>query len=169
MEAMMAEWMKYSEPSEHHRLMQPMIGTFHVVGKMWMDPSQSEPQVMTGKSTTEWILGGRFALTHYKSEFMGMPFEGMAMMGYDRFLQQYQSFWWDTMGTMTYQTVGTVTPDGKVFTFNGAMQDPSMGGAMVNTREIVRIINNNKHVMVGHHQQPDGSWMKMMELTYTRN
>ncbi|RMH30520.1 MAG: DUF1579 domain-containing protein [Planctomycetota bacterium] len=165
---MMAEWMKYAEPAEHHRLLQPMIGDWHVMGKMWMDPSQSEPTVMHGEAHHEWVLGGRFMLIKYKSEFMGMPFEGMGMNGYDRYLQQYQSFWWDTFGTMTYQSVGTVSPDGKVFTYQGAMQDPAMGGALKKTKDVIRIISNDKHVMQMHHQMPDGSWMKVMELTYTR-
>ena len=168
MEDMMAEWMKYAEPGEHHRLMEPMIGTFKVTGKMWMDPTASEPEITHGESTTRWVLGGRFAMTRYTSTFMGMPFEGLGITGYDRYRQQYQSFWWDTFGTMTYQTTGSVSPDGKVFTSEGAMQDPALGGAMVRTRDITRVISRNKHIMQMHHQAPDGSWMKVMELTYTR-
>lgn len=29
------------------------------------------------------IFGGRYQLSNYKGNFMGMPFEGMSIMGYD--------------------------------------------------------------------------------------
>ncbi len=165
---MMAEWAKYAEPGEQHKLLEPTIGTFTVNGKMWPEPGASEPIMMGGESVTRWVLGGRFAMTHYKSEFMGQPFEGMGMLGFDRYTQQYRSYWWDTFGTMTYETTGSVSPDGKTFVFHGSMLDPAQGGAVVRTRDIIRVVDNNTHTMEMHHTLPDGSWMKVMEITYTR-
>lgn len=164
----MAEWAKYAEPGEHHRLLEPTIGTFAVSGKMWPEPGASEPIMMGGESVTKWVLGGRFAMTHYNAEFMGQPFEGMGMVGFDRYTQRYQSYWWDTFGTMTYETTGSVSPDGKTFVFHGSMLDPAQGGAVVRTRDIIRVVDNNTHSMEMHHTLPDGSWMKVMEITYTR-
>jgi hypothetical protein len=43
---------------------------------MWMDESQP-PATQTGTAEYEMTLGGRYMAQHYKSEMMGMPFEGV--------------------------------------------------------------------------------------------
>ncbi len=168
MDAMMQEWMKYSEPDEHHKLMEPMVGSFTAVAKMWMDPTSSEPTVSNGTMESKWVLGGRFIKQHYISEFMGMPFEGIGMWGYDRYQERYTGYWWDTFGTTTYESKGSVNESGTTFTMYGVMQDPAQDGRLVRTRDVTRVINNDKHVMEMHHDLPDGSWMKVMEITFTR-
>lgn len=169
MQASMAEWLKYAEPGEHHRLLEPMVGTFIANVKTWMDRASSEPVSSVGEMTTRWVLGGRYLQYHFTTdEFMDMPFEGMGMMGYDNFGKVYQNVWWDTLGTATYLTTGTVDSTGKIFTFEGVMNDPSQGGAEVKSREVTRLIDANSYVTEMFHTMPDGSRMKIMEIMYTR-
>ena len=168
MEEMMAVWMKYATPGKRHALLDPTVGVFDAKIKMWMDPSASEPEVSTGVMMSKWILGGRFIESHYKSTFMGAPFEGLNILGYDNYTKMYESSWRDTFGTMTYKTTGTVDPTGKVFTFHGVMQDPAQGGALIKTLDVTTVIDQDHYVFVSHHSMPDGSMMKIMEISYTR-
>lgn len=168
MDEAMQAWMQYAEPGEHHKLLEPTIGTFNAVTKMWMDPTSSDPMVSSGTMKAEWVLGGRFVQQHYKGDFMGAPFEGMGMWGYDRYQKQYTGYWWDTWGTMTHESRGTVNEDGTVFTMHSMYSDPAEGDRLVRTRDVTRIISNDKHIMEMHRQMPDGSWMKAMEITFTR-
>ncbi len=168
MDESMEMWMKYSEPDEHHKLLEPMVGNFTTKAKVWMDPTSSEPSVSDGTMKTEWVLGGRFLQQHYNSDFMGMPFEGLGMLGFDRYKEQYTGYWWDTFGTTTYESRGSVNEAGDTITMYGVMQDPAQDGRLVRTRDVTRIISKDKHVMEMHHDQPDGSWIKVMEITFTR-
>jgi Protein of unknown function (DUF1579) len=158
---------KYAEPGERHRLLDPLVGNFNVEVKMWMDQS-GEPMVSYSKMKSKWILGGRFVAEHYTAEFMGGEFEGMGLIGYDNYTKQYVSTWVDTMGTMTFQSHGTVDPTGKVFTFFSTYQDPAEDGRMVITKEVIKVINNDKYIMKMSRDTPTGEMNMVMEMTLTR-
>lgn len=175
--AMMQEWMKLMEPSEGHKRLEPLVGEWESVNKMWWGGPNAPAMETKGTCKREWVLGGRFVMETIKSELMmpdlatgamkSMPFEGMGIFGYDNYRNVYTGSWTDSMGTqmLTYQ--GACDRSGKVFTHYGEMDEPMLKiiGRMV--KYVTRIIDNDKHVfeMYDLHVGDD---YKVMEITYTR-
>jgi hypothetical protein len=59
-----------------------------------------------GESESKPILGGRYLMETDKFEMMGMPFEGLSIVGYDNLTGEYTSFWADTMSTWWVTATG---------------------------------------------------------------
>ena len=115
MDEQMAAWMKYAQPGEGHRFLERLAGKWDARVKFWMQPGAS-PIESTGSTVNELMMGGRFLKSEYTAEFMGSPFQGMALDGFDNQKQKYVGLWIDTMGTMMLVFEGSCDDDGKVRT-----------------------------------------------------
>ena len=166
MPAEMAAWMKYMQPDENHEFLQRLAGKWNAKGKFWMQPGEP-PMENEGTSESEMILGGRFLQTSYSGEFMGQPFSGMALDGFDRMNEKYIGTWIDTMGTMMMVFEGSIDEAGRARTMISEHKDP-MTGEMAKMKGVTTIVSENEHKYEAYHQGPDGEWVKAMEITYTR-
>ncbi len=161
---MMARWAEMSTPTENHKALNGMIGTWSAATKWWAAPG-TEPMVSTGSCTNSWVLGGRWVMTAFNGDMMGQPFEGIGYMGYDNYKKKYVSTWIDSMSTMVLFAEGTMT-DG-VCTLTAEFDD-FMTGKKSSMREVFRVIDDDHHVMEMYGPAPDGTEFKTMEITYTR-
>jgi hypothetical protein len=164
--AMMEAMTKAGTPGEPHKKLEPMVGTFDVKMKMWMDPSKPADE-STGKSENKWVLGNRFVQQSYEGTFMGQPFTGMGYTGYDNITKKYTGTWMDSANTAMMNTTGKSDAAGKVMTFTGTMIDPVTGKACKLT-EKVTVADNDHHMMEMWGPDPTGKNYKMMEINYTR-
>jgi hypothetical protein len=65
-------------------------------------------------------------------------------------------------------STGDADAGGKMFTFESAMDDVMTGKSM-KMREVLRIVDNNKHVYEMYTtDRASGAEFKMMEIVYTR-
>lgn len=162
----MAEWMKYGQPGEHHKHMAKMVGTWKAHTKMWPAPG-APPEEGDGTMTVEEVLDGRFFKSEFKGTFMGQPFEGMGLDGYDNYKQKHVGTWVDTMGTMILQFEGTCSEGGKKMEMRAPFDD-----VMTKKRSYMRSVSMWKDdktvVMESYSPGPDGKEIKNMEITYTR-
>ena len=165
-QAAMDAYMKAATPGPSHKLLEPTVGTFDAAVTTWETPG-APGQVSKGVAENIWILGGRWVRETYRGEFDGMPFEGIGYSGYDNLKQKYVSSWIDSMSTMMMITMGTVDATGKVFTCTGTLDDAVTGKAMA-VREVVRVVDQNKHIMETYGPDRSGKEFKMMEIVYTR-
>lgn len=165
--AMMQEWMKLSTPSEHHKRLEPLIGKWTHVSKVYMGGPGTPPMESTGTSETKWVLGGRFILDEHKGSMMGMPHEGIGLTGYDNYRNMYTSTWCDNMGTTILNMTGMADPTGKVFTYYGAMDEPGMKVVGRTVKYVTKIIDNGNHTfeIIDLHA---GDNYKVVEVTYKR-
>jgi len=163
-QAMMEMMEKLATPGEMHKKLEPFVGNFDVEATFWMAPG-TDPMTSKGKSSSEWLLGGRWVAQHYEGDFMGQTFNGLGMTGYDNYKKQYLSTWMDSMSTTMMLTTGKV--DGNTFTFTGQMDDP-MTNTSANVTEKLTIIDNDHHVLEMWAPGPDGKPFKNMEIHYRR-
>ena len=63
--------------------------------------------------TTTMVLGGRYSHSMFKGTWGGMPFEGVATLGYNNATGKFESTWMDNMGTGTMYLAGTYDKDKK--------------------------------------------------------
>jgi hypothetical protein len=163
---MMEVWMKLATPGPDHKLLEPIIGSFNVRTVMWEYPG-APAQESTGTSEHVWVLGGRYVQQTFRGSFVGQPFEGIGYTGYDNYKKQFISVWIDTMGTSMLISTGTADATGKIIT-STAEWDDAITGTTSTVRELVRIVDNDTHVMEMYMPGPDGKEHKNMEITYTR-
>lgn len=162
----MEAWAKLAAPGEGHKRLAPMVGTFTTKAKFWMAPG-APPEEVTGTSTSEWVLDGRYVHDRYESSMAGEPFNGLGLTGYDNQKKQYVTIWVDTMSTAVLHFTGQFDASGKVLTMKANYTDP-MSGKDATMKTVCRIVDANTHVFEGFNPGPDGKEMKSMEITYTR-
>jgi hypothetical protein len=163
--AMMERYMQAATPGDQHRLLEKLAGRFDVRGQMWTTPGQ-EPVESSGVAEARMILGGRYLEQKFRGDFMGMPFEGIALTGYDNVSKEFVGTWIDSMGTGFMTSTGSADDSGSVLSFTARWNDPILGPTDYD--EKVTIVDDDHHIMEMWGPAPDGTRYKMMELHYTR-
>lgn len=168
MQAMMEAWQKASTPGAQHRqLAEHFAGNWTTKQTFWMDPA-APPTTETGTSINTAEFGGRHIRSKFSSRFMGQPFQGEALTSYDNVTGKYVNVWVDSMSTGQYLSSGSYDPATKTYRFAGQMADPMKPGAMTPVREVIRIVDTNRHVMEMY-ETHDGKERKTMVIEYTRS
>ncbi len=164
--AMMDAMAKAATPGPNHEMLASIVGDWTYTSRMWMNPGAS-PTESKGTVTYTALLGGRFVQGQYRGDMMGMPFEGLGLMGYDNTAGQFQASWVDNMGTSITYLTGQYDAANKTYTFTGQEDDPVNPGAKINVREVVRVVSPDSHVMEWYETR-NGREVKMMEVSYSR-
>lgn len=166
MAKMMEAYKRANEIGRHHRLLEPIIGRWDVSARFYMSPNEP-PAVDKATFDRKWILGGRYYMEEYKGRWMGEPFEGVGLGGYDNHKRRYITVWADSMSTAFFTEEGEVDAAGKVFTHSGTMDDPVLK-VTKKIRSVIRVESNDKHTLEMYETGPDGQEQKTMELVCTR-
>jgi uncharacterized membrane protein len=165
---MMQKMKEYGTPGEGHKVLAGMVGKWTYTSKGW-ESAESAPMESKGKSTFSMILGGRFLQQTVKGEAMGMPFEGMNLVGYDNQSKKYNTLWIDTMTTGMVKGEGTFDAATQTLTDNGEFMCPARG-TVEKYRSEWKILDKNSmtFAMYGRGMKGDTEF-KMMEMTYKRS
>jgi hypothetical protein len=163
---MMKAWAAAATPGEAHKKLEPMVGSFTVATKMWMDPTKP-PDVSTGTAEKKWALGGRFVEERVEGTAMGQPFTGIGYTGYDNYKKKYVGTWMDNMGTMMMNASGTADASGKTFTSWSTIDDVIMKKE-VKVKGVMTVVDGDHHTYEMWSPAPDGKMFKSLEIQYTR-
>jgi hypothetical protein len=163
----MKAWMEYSTPGEAHKTLAKTSGTWIGENTSWM--ANGAPPVMN-KSVlvNKMIMDGRYQLSTFKGDMMGMPFEGMSIGGYDNKKKKYFTTWIDNMGTGLLKMEGTLDEGSRKINYTGKMMNPA-NGLECDMREVFTMIDDNNGLMELY--GPDsktGKEFKTMEIKLTR-
>lgn len=161
----MAEWGRVSTPGDVHAELAKSVGSWTAAGSMWMAPG-APAMPMTADVEIEMILGGRYLKQSWDSSFMGEPFQGLMIMGYDILNEQYTAIWMDSMGTSMSVSHGHETEDGAV-ALQGTMRDLMTPGGRP-YRSVSKVNDDGTFSFEMYDSLPDGGEFKVMEATYTR-
>ncbi|WP_312175358.1 DUF1579 domain-containing protein [Chryseobacterium sp.] len=161
-------WMDYATPGEMQRMLAKSDGNWVGETKMWME-NGSQPMMSKSEATNKMVFDGRYQMSTHKGDMMGMPFEGISIVGYDNSKKKFVSSWIDNMGTGIMNMEGIWNASTKSIEFKGKMTDPSRPGKDCNVREIYTFVDDNTQKMEMY--GPDaktGKEFKTMEINYTR-
>jgi len=165
-EALIDTWVRYAMPGEHHKLLAKMAGRWDMKIKYWMNADV--PGVESkGTCARKWILGKRFVLEEFDGGNLALPFQGLAIYGYDAFEDKYTSVWVDTMNTAITTSLGTCRDDCASITFVGRHGDP-WSGTKRDSRGVTRFVSDDQHVLELYEPGTDGKEFKILEIVYTR-
>jgi len=161
----MDAWMASMTPGPVHEMFAKSDGKWTEEVKYWMDPN-GEPVTTVGTAENKMILGGRYQYSTHSSTMMGMPFEGISVVGYDNVRKVIQSTWIDNMGTSIMFLEGKWDDASRSCTLTGKATDPMKGG-QVDVREVFTVIDDNNHKMEMY-MTLDGKEIKTMEILWKR-
>lgn len=164
--AMKEYFEKYATPGDGHKPLKALVGNWNAQVTMWMAPD-APPQTSTSTSKGELIMGDRYLREEFRGTFMGQPFQGLSLTGFDNYKKEYVSTWIDSMGTGMMISRGKADANGKVITQTGEWDDPMIKKTK-KMRMVTRIENDNKHVMEMYEKIPGKKEYKSMEIVYTR-
>ena len=152
------------KPGPEHELLKQDVGTWDATVEIF-EPGKP-PAVSKGSETTS-LVGGFWAVSDFKSDLMGQPFEGRGTVGFDTNKKKYVSTWVDSMST-GFMT-GEATYDPKTKTMTGVMEgfDPAQGKT-VKMRETTEWKDADTKVFTMFMSGPDGKEAPTMKITYKR-
>jgi len=159
-------WMDFMTPGEEHNMMARDNGKWEEEITFYMAPG-APPTTAKATCTNEMILGNRYQRSVHTGEMMGMPFEGISTMGYDKGRKVFVNTWIDNMGTGVMYSEGKYDPAKKMIELKGTHTDPSTGKS-VPFRETMRWIDSNTQEMEMFMQGPDGKEFKSMVIKFKR-
>ncbi len=157
---------KLSQPGEYHEMLKNFVGTWTADVKIWMDP-KAPPVVTKGQATFKLIFDGRFLYGDFLGEFMGMPFKGINIMGYDNAKKEFFSIWLDNSTTGLLSAKGTYDAATKKYHFLAETFDP-ISGQILEMREEASFASDDEYISVTYAKPKDGEEFKNMEMKYTR-
>ncbi|MBC7827710.1 MAG: DUF1579 domain-containing protein [Chitinophagaceae bacterium] len=164
-DAAMKAWMSYMTPGDVHKMLAKDDGDWNEEITLWMAPG-APPTKSTATASNKMIMGGRYQESKHTGNFMGMPFEGYSLVGYDNAKKVFVSSWVDNMGTGIMHMEGKWDDKTKTIHFTGKTTDPSTGKDVA-VRETFTWIDNTKQKMEMFMTQ-DGKEFKSMEIIFTR-
>ena len=161
----MKAWMSYMTPGDVHKMLAKDDGEWNEEISLWMAPG-APPTKSTATATNRMIMGGRYQESKHTGSFMGMPFEGYSLVGYDNAKKIFVTSWIDNMGTGMMFMEGKWDDKTKTIQFTGKSTDPTTGRDVA-VRETFTWIDNNKQKMEMFMTQ-EGKEFKTMEILFTR-
>lgn len=164
---MMAKWMKYSTPSDGHKVFGELVGKWTTTSQWW-EHKDSKPQVSPGTSTLKLVMGGRFLEHTFKGKSMGMPFEGRGFTGFNNVTKKYETLWLDNMATGMMTGSGSFDESSKTFKEGGEYVCP-MTEKKRDYRAEWKIVDKNNLVYSMWGEDLDsGEEFKQMEIAFKR-
>ena len=164
-QAEMAAWMELAKPGEHHEHMAGFVGSWKGTASMWMEPG-APPMVNETQAVAKWVMGGRFIEWTHTGDFTGIPFEGMAIEGYNNGEKRYEATWIDNFGTLILFYTGSCSDDGKKREMTTQFKDP-IGGGMIHYRSVYTWKDADHFSFTAYMDHGDGEF-KNMEIVWER-
>lgn len=161
-------WMDYATPGEMQKMIAKADGNWNGETTMWMEDG-AQPMTSKSEATNKMMFDGRYQMSTHKGNMMGMPFEGVSILGYDNSKKKFVSTWIDNMGTGIMNMEGDWNSSSKSIEFKGKMTDPSRPGKDCNVREVFTFVDDNTQKMEMFGPDPKtGKEFKTMEIKFTR-
>lgn len=162
---LMTKMLQAGTPGDVHEDMAGLVGSWDVEYQWYTGPD-AEPVQATGTATYRSIMGGRYLIEEFHSQFFGQPFEGMLLMGYDNMRQQFQTVWIDSMSTGMGLQQGRLGTDGTTHLQGEHYDYKTPTGRPM--RSELSAFGENVHEMEMFDTAPDGTEYVSMSFRYKR-
>jgi hypothetical protein len=151
------------QPTAEHRQLKELVGKWNVACKFYMDPSQP-PMEATATDKVE-MVGEFWTIAKFECSMMGMPFTGVATVGYEPHNGQYVSTWIDSMAPALFRLTGKLK--GETLEMKGDAWS-CMTNSMLPHRTTEKRIGKDERLFELFCTMPGGKEIKMMSNHYKR-
>jgi len=165
-DAMMKAIEAAGTPGGHHAHLANLEGDWVTRIQMWMSP-EGPPEESSGSAHNKTILGGRFVQMDYRGEFMGRPFFGVGIDGFDNVADKHVGVWLDSASTMILSYSGDCSDGGNVLETMAEFIDP-MSGQPTRMKTKTTVKDEDHYVFEAWNPGPDGEFHKSMQIDYSR-
>jgi len=131
------------KPGKHHQHLKLMAGTWDVKSKMYMVPGQVMEGIFVEVARIQ--PGGFWLISNFDGKFMGMPFHGHSVLGYEAHKKQYTGNWVDSLASVMVHSTGYCKMNGKLSVMTGKGYDP-MKKRNVTMKQITEIKDANTKI-----------------------
>lgn len=148
-----------AKATEHHALLQKKVGSWTTsVSMMGMESKGSYECRKVGDL---WVVGD------YQGDFMGAPFTGHEVWGFDSKKGKYVGTWIDTWTDHVVSSEGAYDAATKTLAMWCDGVDP-MSGEPIRERHDSKFIDADTWEFTMNHPGPDGEYAPVMTITYKR-
>lgn len=165
---MMEKAKAFATPGEAHKALNFKVGKWSADVKCAMTPGAPMMQLPPSTADVKWIFDGRYIEDQTEGSFMGQPFHGRGIGGYDNLKRKYVWSWIDNMGTGFMTAEGTYDASTKTFTYATEAPDV-MTGKYAKARSVEKIVDNDHWTAQMFQNDKDGKEYMSMEINYTRS
>ena len=169
-QAAMETMQRLGSPSEGHKALEPLAGTWSYTAQWWMAP-EGPAETMTGTAVNTVIFGGRFLKQEVRGQPAGEgqpPFEGLGFTGYDNIRHEYQTVWFDNMSTSMMRGDGRFDAETKTLSDQGDFSCPITGESHRWYRTAWTVVDANHTTYESDSRAPDGREFTSLRIRYTR-
>jgi hypothetical protein len=166
MAAMMAKAAKYTQPGEHHKLLERFLGKWDTASRITMAGENTEWE--KGTSEVTWLMEGRWLQSKGTGSMMGMPVQFFSVMGYDSFKQSYVATSVNSLDTAMSRSEGDMDPGGKALLLYGTIDEYLTGEHDKMVKYVWRLVSDDKVVMEVHDLPIGETNTKVIEVVSTR-
>ena len=165
-QAEMEAWMKAGTPGPHHDVLKGLEGEWDAAGTFWMEPGAPAMDTVA-KYKVKSDMGGRYLVAEYHGDFMGQPFIGKGLSGYDNIKGKYFDIWYDNFSTGVMVSWGTYDEKTKSITYSGEITKPD--GKKMDMRSETKFISPDQHRLTMWEREAGAKdWHKHMQINFTR-
>ncbi len=132
---------------------------------MWMAGQAMGPSPCT--ETVTRALGGQWVDAAFEMDYMGMPFTGKVLTGWDRLTKDYVNIWINSGSGIPTISRGTYDAEKKQIDYRGTGE--SMLGGMSKQRSVVAMPDADNRSLTIYEIAEDGSETKTTLIEYTRH
>ncbi|MEZ6037526.1 MAG: DUF1579 domain-containing protein [Planctomycetota bacterium] len=152
------------KPGPEHEKLAASAGTWDAT--MVSQAPDGTEMTTKGVSVQKMTLGGFWLVDDFSADFMGMPFTGHGMTGYDPIKGKYVATWMDSMSPFLMLMEGNYDATGKVLTMTG--NGVGMDGQPAKYRNVSTFVDADTTTFEMYVTGADGKEAKMMTITYKR-
>lgn len=149
-----------SQKSKEHEWIAKDAGTWKAEGACY---SPQGDLAITGKETVAADCGGLWVFSTFEGEFMGAPFKGRSVTGYDPDAKKFVGAWVDSMTPRIIHLAGSIEGDALVMHTEGI--DP-VTGAKFPEKHVTRRDGDDKRVF--EIWRTDAGEQLMLKIVYAR-
>jgi hypothetical protein len=166
LQAQMAAFEKAGTPRAEHAQLAYFAGNWTARTQVWMDPEAAATE-STGTCKGEVVYGGRYVSMTCAGTFLGQPFDGYGLLGYDNLRGKFFNTWVDSTTTGFWLAWGEYDKASNAWTFLAEMPDRMKPSASVKVRQVLRIYGPN-HYGLDRYEFRDGKETRTMNIDYRR-
>ena len=147
-------------PGEEHALLERMAGSWTTHLNMMGNTSE-------GKHEKKLDLGGLWLVGRMEGEFMGQPFTGIDVIGWDPEKEKYVGIWVDNFTAAIQTLEGSYDPEAQRLEFEAPSVNP-MTGEPVTELHRWDLSEEDRLVYSMLFPSPDGGEFELFAVEYTR-
>jgi len=166
MMAMMEKAKKFTQPGDHHNVLQRFVGNWDTETKFFMSGQASPGE--KGTAEAAWLMEGRWLKWEGKGIMMGRPVHTVMILGYDNFKMSYVVTFINSLDTAMLRAEGDMDQNSKTLITYGTLDEYLTGEHDKMVKYVWRFESEDKIVLEIHDLPIGEKDTKVVEIVSTR-